>query len=65
MENSVIPYTHVLCLHITPDTTSEEVGGGQICQERVQEIMSTEEREDSTDSHTYTATGILSHSITT
>ena len=65
MENSVIPYTHVLCSDITTDTMSGEEGEGQICQERIQEIMSTEEREDSTDSHTHTATGILSHSITT
>ena len=36
----------------------------QTCQERVQGIMSTEDREESIeDSHTYTATGILSHSM--
>ena len=62
-ESSIISYIHVLCSDITADTRSEEVDEGQKCKERVQEIMSTEDREYSTeDSHTCPATGILSHS---
>ena len=55
--------THTcICSDITADTMSEELGEGQIRQERLQEMMSTEDREDSTDSHICPAAGILSHS---
>ena len=38
------------------------MGEGQIRQEKVQGVVSTEDREDSIENiHTYTATGILSH----
>ena len=61
--HTVVSYIHVLCSDITADTRSEEVGEGQMGQERVQGIISAEDKEDSIDSHTHTTTGILSHSI--
>ena len=51
-------------IYTTADKRSEEVGEGQIlCQESVQEIVSTEDKEDSIENHTYMyiTTGILSH----
>ena len=51
---SVVSY-----IYTTADTRSEEVGEG--CQESVQDIMSTEDRENSIENHTYITTGILSH----
>ena len=45
---------------ITAGKRSEEVGEGQMFQE-TEGIMSTEDRKDHIDSHTHTATGILSH----
>ena len=48
-----------LCLDITADKGSVEVGEGQMWQETVQGNMLIEDRKDHID--TYTATGILSH----
>ena len=61
-ETSVISYIIILCSGIAADRCSDEVDEGKICQESVQEIMSSEDREDSIeDCHTYTTTGILLH----
>ena len=48
-------------LYTTAEKRSEEEGEGQICQESVQEITSTEDREDSIENYAYITIGTLFH----